>query len=527
MRLEQSQSLQQKQIISPEMIQGLELLTLPILTLTEKLENEAVENPVIELEYPDQNTPSEPKSDGEDKSSMTKEEVGDLFQDSSDSKYESPLTKKKKSSSSDFDKQSILENLSGEENAFADRIEEELQLLKLDEIQSETYHFILASLDSDGFLRDELFGDEENDHPLTNALKSIVIEQVRILSPALSELPENEESKVLFLLQCAKLFGETGKEYRILSEGNAFVKEYVEMMRKKLMRISPIGAGSKNHAEFLTLQAELEFGKKSLEYRILSQGLELLEKKIYSKLATKFNTNFKAIEKAVENIQSFRIAPATSFSDTPVEYVVPDAKVLIEDGEIKLILNDEYIPKVKLNQYYVQIYDDSKGKKDQKETKDYLKGNIDRAKILIENLSSRKETIFKVIYAIVEKQRDFFLKGKQFQVPLKLKDIADELGIHESTVSRAISGKYIQTNRGIVSLKNFFSTQIGNSDTSANSIKEIVKRTIDAEDKDSPLSDDKIVGILANRGIEISRRTVAKYRDELNIPRASVRRNPH
>ncbi len=145
---------------------------------------------------------------------------------------------------------------------------------------------------------------------------------------------------------------------------------------------------------------------------------------------------------------------------------------------------------------------------------------------MIENLKSRKEIIFKVILKIIEKQKDFFLKGYQYQIPLKLKDIADELNIHESTVSRVVRDKYIQTNKGIINLKSFFSTNIGNRDTSSKSVKETLKTFTDAEDKNNPLSDDKIVQIFKKKGIQISRRTVAKYRAELNIPPAFIRRNP-
>lgn len=453
MRLEISQ--QQKQTISPVIMQTLELLTIPTIELTERLEEEAEVNPIVELEY---------KKDASDTAASVDEEIENKFQDSSDTGFDKP--QKKDKVYSEYNNQAFIENIEDEESAnLYNYLSEQIDFLPFSPREKEIAGIIITSLDDRGFLTQNL---------------------------------------------------------EDLAAGSDYTLDELELVRQRILYLDPIGVASRDLVEFLKIQTVVKFGKDSIEYRIVDEGLEYVEKKLYTKLAKKLGVAYDHIEKAIENIKTLNVVPTNEFSRETVKYIVPDAKVEVQDDRIKVTLNDEYIPKVKLNQYYVELY---KGSKD-KPTKSYLKENIDRAKILIENLESRKEIIFKVVMTIIEKQKDFFIKGEQYQVPLKLKDIADELNIHESTVSRAIKEKYIQTDRGIVSLKSFFSTTVGSEDVSANSIKETLKMIVEAEDKNDPLSDDKIVRILTNKGISVSRRTVAKYRSELNIPPVFVRRNP-
>ncbi len=453
MRLEISQ--QQKQTISPVIMQTLELLTIPTIELTERLEEEAEINPLIELEY---------KKEASDNAQAVDEEIENKFQDSSDTGFDRP--QKKDKIYSDYNNQAYIENMSDEDNMnLYNYLMEQIDFLPFSPREREIAKIVITSLDDRGFL---------------------------------------------------------AQETESLISGSDITADEFELVRKRIQYLDPFGVASKDLVEFLKLQTMHKFGKDSIEYQIIDEYLEYVEKKLYTKLAKKLSVSFETIEKAIENIKSLNVVPTNEFSRDVVKYIVPDARVEVQGDKIKVTLNDEYIPKVRLNQYYLELYKDSKDKT----TRSYLKDNIDRAKILIENLESRKEIIFKVIVTIIEKQKDFFIKGEQYQVPLKLKDIADELSIHESTVSRAIKEKYIQTDRGIVSLKNFFSTFVGSDDVSANSIKETLKIIVEAEDKNDPLSDDKIVRILKNKGISVSRRTVAKYRAELNIPPVFIRRNP-
>jgi RNA polymerase sigma-54 factor len=439
----------QRQIISPALIQTLELVMLPATELKEKLEEEAKENPAIHLEN-------------------RKPEV------------KKPVNRVKKN---DFDNKAFMENLSVYDYSLYKYMMEQVNGMDFNDKERRIAQIILSSINDSGFLQ----------------------------SP--------DDKGVMQQLPPEKLIDGT----------DVTLKEY-EDMRLRILKLEPIGVGSYNLQEYLIVQTEEKFGKKSLEYRILNECKGFLEKKLFTKIASEINVNFADVEKAIENIRKMNVAPASQFATGYPQYVIPDAYVSVDSHGIKITLNDEYIPDVRLNRHTLELYNKQvyRGKKAvlDKEEKLFLKENIDRAKVLIENLKSRKEIIFKVILKIVEKQREYFLHGIQHQIPLKLKDIADELNIHESTVSRVVRDKYIQTGKGIINLKSFFSANVGNDTASSKSLKDALKNFVDAEDKNNALSDDKIVQIFKKKGISISRRTVAKYRAELNIPPAYMRRNP-
>lgn len=441
---------EQRQILSPQLYQTMELVMLPALSLKEKIEEEARANPAIQLER---------------------------------KKPESSRTVHRSRSTGGFDSQSYLENLSV--------------------YDFNLYKFMMEQVQSEDFTE----------------------RQTRIAEIILSSIADNG------LLQSGDSKGMSGPiDPARLIEGTSYTLEEFEETRRRIMRLDPLGIGCYSTHEYLSLQAGEKFGKNSIEYRILSDCLEWLEKKNFSRIARELKVPFERVEQAIASIATLNIVPASHFSQARSLYVVPDAFVNVTEDGIDLVLNDDYIPDVRLNQQTLHLYEKNEFKnrktKLDKDDKLFLRENIDKARRLIENLRTRKEIVFKVILKIVEKQKDYFLKGPHYQVPLKLKDIADEINVSESTVSRVVREKYIQTNKGIINLKHFFSTNIGNQETSAMSVKEKLKQLIESEDRNDPFSDDKIVQLMQKKGITISRRTVAKYRAELKIPPAHMRRNP-
>ncbi len=305
----------------------------------------------------------------------------------------------------------------------------------------------------------------------------------------------------------------------LITGTNISLKEF-ESVREKIKLLNPEGLGCYNFYEFLLLQTELKFGKDSIEYKILSEYSDLIEKRQFQKIAQNLGKSIDKIKEAIENISKLNITPIERI-DSNINYVIPDAIVNVDNNDIEIKLAEDSLPELKLKQEYIEMYDNPEKKEDKKFLKDY----IERANNLIENLNTRKEIIYKVILKIVEKQKNFFLNGPLNLVPLKLKDIADELNISESTVSRVVRERFIQTNRGIFPLKYFLSGSSGNEDTAKNSVKEMIKRLIENEDKNFPFSDDMIADLLKKKGVNISRRTVAKYRTELKIPSAFLRKN--
>ncbi len=305
----------------------------------------------------------------------------------------------------------------------------------------------------------------------------------------------------------------------LISGTDITLKEFEEV-RNKLKLLQPEGIGCYSFFEYLLLQIELKFGKESKEYELLSNYSQLLEKKQYQKIAQNLNISPEEVKKIIENISKLKITPVEKINFN-INYVIPDAFVKVNNDEIEIKLAENSLPELTIKKEYIDMYNNPEKKEDKK----FLKEYIEKANSLIENLTSRKEIIYKVILKIVEKQKQFFLKGPLYLVPLKLKDIADELNISESTVSRVVKDRFIQTNKGIIPLKYFLSGSSGSEDISRNSVKEMIKKLIDKEDKNSPFSDDLIVELLKKKGIDISRRTVAKYRTELKIPPAYLRKN--
>ncbi len=440
---------EQRQIISPALIQTLELVVLTATELKEKLEEEVKENPALLLE----------RKKSENKKTVPRMSKGD------------------------FDNKSFMENISVYDANLFKFMMEQVTGLSFSDREKRAAELVLSSINDRGFLQNP----DENG----------------VLQP----IPPEK-----------------------LVEGTDITTDELEQTRQKIIRLDPIGVGCYSLQEYLLVQAAEKFGRDSLEYRMLDECREFLEKKNYTRIASELKVKFEAVEKAIGHIRTLNVTPTARFSTGFPLYVIPDASVSVDENGIQIVLNDEYIPDVKLNRHTLELYNNQvyKGKKTVlgRDEKQFLKDHIERARLLIENLKSRKEIIFKVILKIVEKQRDFFLKGSQHQVPLKLKDIADELNVHESTVSRVVKDKYIQTGKGIINLKRFFSANVGSDNVSSRSVKETLKSFIEAEDKNDPFSDDRIVQIFRKKGIQLSRRTVAKYRAELNIPPAFVRRNP-
>lgn len=459
---------QQKQIATQEIMQIVEYLQIPEVDLIKEIVIEASENPAIELENTVESDRIKPiAEDDPDKKEFEenrnkKENSEDeevVFQDSSDLGFDKPIKKRK--SNSDFDSQAYLENLSVDTPTLQEHLHEQLLFADLSEEEWEIANSITYSLDEHGYFHPE-------------------------------------------------------------GVNTSFDQRKVEKIREMIQQLDPIGIASKNLQEFLKTQAVYEFGTNSLEYTIIDEHIDLVEKKLHTKLASAMNVTLDEIENAINNIRTLRMFPAMNFTTQTTQYVAPIAKVFTQNGEVVVTMFDDNIPNIIIN----KDYEDKSKECEDKRRKERMELDIRRGKELKKYVEIRKNIMKKVVHKIVEKQRDFFLKGERYQIPLTQKDIGDELEISESTVSRAIQDKYIQTDNGIISLKSLFSSNVGTDDTSSSSIKNLIADIIEAEDKDSPLSDDRIVGILKNKGLIISRRTATKYRNELKIPPAYMRRNP-
>ncbi|QUL98006.1 MAG: RNA polymerase factor sigma-54 [Candidatus Fermentithermobacillus carboniphilus] len=297
-------------------------------------------------------------------------------------------------------------------------------------------------------------------------------------------------------------------------------KKVVESMLKVIQSLDPPGVGARDLRECLALQAA-QRGFGYLARHIIDAHLDDLAKGRYSKIAQEEKVSLKEVLSARDLILSLDPKPGSRFSSGGISYVVPDILVKKIDGEFVVILNDNALPTIRWNSFYRKLL--IRGEKD---AKAYLLEQFKKAQALFRSIEQRRLTISRVMESIVRRQRQFFDKGPCYLEPMSLKDIAEELGIHESTVSRAISNKYVDTPFGVFPCKMFFSPKIRSehSNVSQYSVKRLIEEMVKNEDPRDPLSDQDIADRLSGLGVHVARRTVVKYRSQLGIPPSNRRK---
>lgn len=292
-----------------------------------------------------------------------------------------------------------------------------------------------------------------------------------------------------------------------------------------LQTFDPVGVGSNDRRDCLLFQLDLKGKADSLASRIIRDEYQLLLRRRIPELARKFSVDVDSIQRALEEIAILDPAPGKKFAEDNNRVIVPDVKVFRnDDGEWDVVLNNDYIPRLRINKVYKDWI--SSGKLPSKE-KEYLREKIRSGRFLMNSIEQRQQTIERITREIIALQKDFFEEGVSKMKPLTMSKVADIIGVHETTVSRAIANKYMDTPHGIFEFKYFFTAGYKNSggeEVSNRSIKESIQQIVDGEDQSSPLSDQKIVQILSKKGFTIARRTVAKYREELGILPTNLRR---
>jgi RNA polymerase sigma-54 factor len=284
----------------------------------------------------------------------------------------------------------------------------------------------------------------------------------------------------------------------------------------------PVGCAVWCVEESIEVQARFLYPDDTLLHRVIREHFHDLERLDHGKIAHALHVPVQRIIEKNGIIRDLDPYPGRRFSPGAVNYVLPDIEVKLVSGEIIVILNDDWIPRILVNPYYLSFL----GKKNiEKNLKEYIQGKVKSARNLVRNISGRRATIYRVADSIMAHQRAFLEKGPGHLNPLTLGDVAREVNLHESTVSRVTSGKYAQTSWGIFDLKYFFVTKLKSSggDASADRAMKRVAEIIGSESADNPHSDEKVAALLASEGIHLARRTVAKYREALGIP-ASGRR---
>lgn len=303
-------------------------------------------------------------------------------------------------------------------------------------------------------------------------------------------------------------------------------KQDEESSLKILHSLEPYGVWARNLSECLIIQLRNKGILDDILEEIVSKYLEYIAKNKYIYIAKKMKISAKKVQEYSDVIKSLEPKPTRGYyTGDEVKFIIPDAYIVKIYDEYEVIMNSCIIPKLNVNSLYKEfvIRDNSK------EEVEYIKNKINKAKSLIKGVEQRNNTLLKLLKCIIKRQRDYFENGDKYLKPMTLKDIANEMNVHESTVSRTINEKYILTDRGTIKIKDLFSSKILSKnvideDISISRIKMKIKEVIEAENKNKPLSDQAICNILSDANIDISRRTIAKYREELGIKSSSKRK---
>lgn len=469
-RFEMLQKQVQKMILSPQMQQAMHMLQMPLIELQALIQQELTLNPVLE-EKIEQEQPSEPieKTSPEHETEMDFNEEFNILTKLDDEwkEYFSQTGTFRKFTQQDEEKRKfMLESITTGES-LQDHLLWQLGIFITDPNKKALGELIIGNIDDNGYLK-----------------------------ASIEELVD--------------LSGKSPEE--------------VEEMIGIIQTFNPIGVCARDVKECLMIQLDRLGKNNTLASKIVENYLDLVGERKYKQIAEELNVTQKDVEEAVQLITTLDPKPGLMFSRENPQYIVPDVFVEKVNGEYVVTLNDERIPHL----YISNLYRNLMHKKDTpKETIDYIKEKIKSANWLIRNIHQRQQTIYKIASEIVRVQREFLDEGPSFLKPLTMEEVANAVGLHESTISRAIANKYIQTPQGTFQLKYFFSAGI-QSETgeviSIKNLKERISTMIKEEDPKNPLSDQEIIEKLSREGIKIARRTVAKYRHEMGIPASSLRR---
>jgi RNA polymerase sigma-54 factor len=353
------------------------------------------------------------------------------------------------------------------------------------------------------------------DHKLTlpSTLEDHLIWQLR-----LSDMSETEKEIGSYIIGNLNRDGYLDATVEEIAEMGQVSVEQVENVLAKIHLFDPIGVAARDVRECLLIQAVSLSLEDDLVLRIIQDHLQFLENKNYQALVRALKRTPEEVKHAIDIILTLDPRPGSAYSEESVQYISPDVYILKVDGEFIILLNEDGMPKLKVSSYYREAL--SHDAVLPAEAKDYIQTKLRSAAWLIKSIHQRQRTLYKVAQSIIRLQEDFFEKGVSCLKPMVLRDVAEDVGMHESTISRVTSNKYMHTPHGIFELKYFFNSSINSvlgEAVASESVKDRIRQIIREEDASRPYSDKEIVAILQRENVDIARRTVAKYREMLNI----------
>lgn len=470
--LQQTQSIGLQQILSPQLQHSLLILQTPLLELRNLVQQEMETNPVLE------ELPEEPSTDDRNEPEPAADD-----------------------------------NLKGELEKLVSLDEEWRDYMaQSGSYSSDGAHDSKEARDKRQFLFDSI--------PVQETLQQNLIGQLN--QTVLSASDRNAAELIIGNIDDNGFLQSTPEEMALNS---GIPKEDFEKTLCLIQSFYPAGVGARDLRECLLIQLQREGKEQSLEYKIVSEHMEDLGRRRFPEIARRMGVSVEDVQNAADNIARLNPRPGQVFAVAPQNYVLPDVMVEKVDGEYQIILNNEQLPHLRISNVYKDII--ASGDAQPGEVKNYVRDKIRSGKFLIRSIHQRQQTILNIARQIVSRQLDFLEHGPSHLKPMRMAEVADAVGLHETTVSRAVSGKYMATPQGVYEMKYFFTSgyETATGESLSNiSVKEAILDLVKHESGSAPLSDQEVVEILGERGIPIARRTVAKYRTELNILPSHMRR---
>jgi RNA polymerase sigma-54 factor len=492
--LSQSTQLRQELKINPRLYQAMDLLYMPLLDLQQHLKQELLVNPFLELVEPEDEEEEEAQAteDGEAAPTDLAEEPAAPDQPANETSgeidWEEILLDGFDSGGrrEEHEEREYYEPVSVERPQLDDHLREQVSLLDLTPRQHLLAEEFIGNINEDGYL-----------------------------TCSLDELLEGINEVV----------ARTALEAQHDGELPLYTMQEAEEMLGIIQTLDPPGTGARELRECLLIQLRESRREESLEGRLVRDAFDELINHRWSEISKRFGVSTADVQRAADEVAKLDPKPGLRYGDETGNYIVPDLVVEKIDGQYHVFINDGNLPRLRLSRAYQEIARDRR--KFEGENKEFISNKLNSANWMIQAIEQRRQTMLKVMHFIVDRQRDFFEKGVQYLKPLTLREVAEHISMHESTVSRVTNEKFAQTPRGVLPLKFFFSSGLsttGGEDVSARGIKDQIQKLVENEDPKNPLTDQAIVTILRDQGVNIARRTVAKYRDQLGVLSARMRK---
>src|SRR5688572_27402790 len=513
--LSQHTSLRQELRVNPRLYQAMDMLYMPMMDLQQHLKQELLSNPFLELLEPEEETPEQKDSDQE-KEQKEKEEEMD-WEEILLNGFEVGGTREQ------FEQLEYTEPVTVETKDLIDHLREQLQMLTLSPRQLLLAEEFLGNINEEGYLAAGL--DE-----ILASVNQLVAAHVRgEAGEGTEDGGEGEEIPAVVAIETADERSDATEAAppppADLPSPPYYSMAEMEEMVGVIQKLDPPGIGARDLRECLLIQLREDKDVDSLTFRLVDEAFSDLIAHRWNDLAKRFGVEPAGVQAAADGLARLDPKPGLKYSNQNDGYIIPDLIVEKIGNRYQVFLNDTGMPRLRLSRSYQEIARDKK--KMTPENREFIASKMNSANWMIQAIEQRRQTMLKVMNFIVDRQRDFFEKGIEYLKPLTLREVAEVINMHESTVSRVTNEKYVQTPRGVLPLKFFFSSALSTAsgeDASARSIRAKLEKMVSEENSAKPLTDQQIVHLFQEQGIQIARRTVAKYRDQLGILPARMRK---